>query len=191
MEPSNILKVEITRGLLKKGYQVLFMSKDDTGGARFQARRSGALGDSKRILESFNVLEAEHTRAVVAKTRHLKRLYVSKVVLHRGFTDAVNARELLKKGYQVLPKSKGGTGEAEFQGREVILMSNGDTGEAELQGREALYMSRDDTGWAKLQGQEVDMLGTYKAAQLGQARQPGGRLFTCFGQPAAGARDCW
>ena len=36
--------------------------------------------------------------------------------------------ELLKKGYQVFPKSKGNTGEAKFQGKEVLLMSKGATG---------------------------------------------------------------
>ena len=36
--------------------------------------------------------------------------------------------ELLKKGYQVFPKSKGSTGEAKCQGKEVLLMSKGATG---------------------------------------------------------------
>ena len=36
--------------------------------------------------------------------------------LHRGTIEAVNHWELLKKGYQMLPKSKGGTGEADFRG---------------------------------------------------------------------------
>ena len=56
-------------------------------------------------------------RVVVAKTRYLKRLNVHKAKLHRGITEAVNARELLK---------------AEFQGRETLLMSEGDTSEAEF-----------------------------------------------------------
>ena len=73
-EASDTIKVEITRGLLRKGHQVLFMSKDDTGGARSRTRRSGTLGDSRRILESFKILEAECTREVVTKTRHLKWL---------------------------------------------------------------------------------------------------------------------
>ena len=53
----------------------------------------------------------------MAKTRYLKRLNVHKAKLHRGITEAVNARELLK---------------AEFQGRETLLMSEGDTSEAEF-----------------------------------------------------------
>ena len=106
----------------------------------------------------------------MAKTRHLKRLDMYKAELHRGIIKAVNARELLKKGYQVFLKSKGDTGEAEFQGREVLLMSRGDTGKAEFKGREVLYMSKGDIGKAELQGQEVNMFDMYKAAKLGQAR---------------------
>ena len=81
-EASDTIKVEITRGLLKKGHQVLFMSKGDTGGARSQTRRSGMLRDSRRFLESFNILEAKHTRAVVTNTWHLKRLDAYKTELH-------------------------------------------------------------------------------------------------------------
>ena len=154
-EASDTIKVKITRGLLRKGHQVLFMSRDDTGGARSQTRRSGTLRDCSRILESFNILEAEHTRAVVAKNRHLKLLEAYKTKLHWGFSEAINSREPLKRGYQVVPRCKGNTGEARLQGRDSIFMSKGDNGEARLQGREALLMSKGDTVKAEMSHRSV------------------------------------
>ena len=130
---------------------VLFMSKDVTGGAKFQgreaARLGGMAGDRRRILESFNILEAEHTRAVVAKTRHLKRLDVYKAKFHRSLPEAENDR-----GHQRLPTSKDGTSGAKFLGREV---GRGDTGEAEFQGREVPPRSKGNTGEAEFQGRGV------------------------------------
>ena len=96
-ESLNILEAEKTKGLLKKGYQAIIMSKGDIGEAEFQgtevlfrskSHTSQAQFQDKevlfmskgnrRILEALGILEAEYTRAVVARTLPLKLLTMYK-----------------------------------------------------------------------------------------------------------------
>ena len=184
-EASNTIKVKITRGLLRKGHQVLFMSRNYTGGARSQTKSSGALWDCRRILESYNILEAEHIRTVVVKNQHLKRINAYKIELHWGISEAVYTREPLKRGYKVVPMSKGDTGEAMLQGREALLMSKGDTVKTELQGRTVHFMSQGNTGEVEPRGRK-DQGG--HGAKLCQCYPVGG-FHSCRGQPRACPRD--
>ena len=108
------------------------MSKDVTGEAKFHGREVAMIGstagDYRGIRESFGILEAEYTRAVVAKTLHPKLLAVYKAEFHRRFLQAlcfiedkqikaVVAKNLLHPVY------KDDTGEAESQGQEVAMFS--------------------------------------------------------------------
>ena len=99
----------------------------------FQARRCGILGDIRRILESFNILLAKHTRAVVGKNRHLKQRDMYKAELHRDIME-FQGIDLLKKEFQVFPNSQANTSETEFPGREVLYRSRDNTSKAKLQG---------------------------------------------------------
>ena len=84
LESFGTLKAKYVRTLhlMLAGYQALFTSEDDTGEAEFQGKEgamvSGTARDYRGIRESFGILEAEYTRAVVDKTLHQKLLVISK-----------------------------------------------------------------------------------------------------------------
>ena len=135
-QPLGILKAEHTRAvvsktlhlrLLRRGYQVPSMYKDDTGEAKIQGQEVAMFG--------------------VYKTESHRRIPGSLDIL-----EAKNTKGLLKRGYQMFCTSKGDTGGAEVQGKEVRSMSKGVNRGAKVQCKEVLSRSKDDTGRAEIQG---------------------------------------
>ena len=146
LESFDILEAETANGLLKRGYRVLPMYKDDTGEDESQGQEvtmfGGIAKDHREILESFNILEAE------------------------------TASGLLKRGYQVLPMYKDYTGKAKSQGHEVDMfggiagdhrriLESFDILEAKIasgllkRGYQVISMSKDDSGETSFHGMEV------------------------------------
>ena len=58
------LEVKETRTLLRMGLQMVFMSGAHPGGDKSYNKFSGITRDHRRIMETFNVLEAEFHRRI-------------------------------------------------------------------------------------------------------------------------------
>ena len=95
----DILEAKETRVVLRMGIQVLFTSRAHTSGDKSCNKSSVITRDHRKIMETFNVLEAEfhrrirqpfdiikakYTRAVVAGTLYRKLLAVYKAEVNRS-----------------------------------------------------------------------------------------------------------
>ena len=95
----DILKVKETRALVRMGLRVFFTSRAHTGGEKSCNKSSDITRNHRKIMKTFNVLEAEfhrriqqpfniieakYTRAVLAGTLYRKLLAVYKAEVNRS-----------------------------------------------------------------------------------------------------------
>ena len=150
LEFLNILKAKTDRGLLRKGFQVLSMPKDNSGEAEFWGQETTRFGGIVRV--------------------H-RRIWEPLCI-----PGAETSREPLKRGYQVLSMYKGDIGKTESKDQEVATF--GGIARIQKRGHQGIYMSEghqeDNAGF-----QTREVLFVYKAAKLGQVR-PSSAKFVQF-----------
>ena len=103
----NTREVKETMAMLKMGLQMLFRSRANPGGDKYDNKFSSITKGHRRIMETFNVLEVEfprrirhpfdliedkYTRAVVAGILYQTLLDLYKTEAHRRILTDVNVR---------------------------------------------------------------------------------------------------
>ena len=137
----DILEVKETRALVRMGLRVFFTSRAHTGGEKSCNKSIDITRNHRKIMKTFNVLEAEfhrrirqpfdiieakYTRAVVARTLYLKLLAVYKAEFYRGFLESYDVPESKNPKDLLTTRYKGDTDEAVHQGKRACIKLKGD-----------------------------------------------------------------